>query len=98
MIELLKMAAAAEIFGVCLKAIRDTYFPIRETDYMRNSSRLAGTGYLGENPFKYSFSFKNTFLITCKNHPVSARREVFQNRDLAFKNEKSCFSGMNFSM
>ena len=92
------MAAAAEIFGVCLKAIRDTYFPIRETDYMRNSSRLAGTGYLGENPFKYSFSFKNTFLITCKNHPVSARREVFQNRDLAFKNEKSCFSGMIFSM
>ena len=41
MIELLKMAAAAEIFGVCLKAIRDIYFPIRETDYMRKFIRLS---------------------------------------------------------
>ena len=43
-----------------------------------------------------SFPLKNTFLITCKNYPVPARRNVFHNRNLAFKNEESYLSGTIF--
>ena len=37
-------------------------------------SRLVGTGYLDEIPFKQSFPLKNTFSIIRKNFPIPTRR------------------------
>lgn len=50
------------------------------------------TGCLDEVSYKQSSLVKNTFLITCKSCPFPVRRHIFNERDLAFINEGSCFS------
>ena len=54
----------------------------------RNLSRLARTEYLDEISFKVFF-IKNAFLMTCKNYPVPAKRDLLHNLDLTFTSKES---------